>query len=272
MRKILFRNIILNDGKDFVNINSENLSQMIMISIRNLKAQFYTDMGTVDYHSLKNSEKYLEYKKLINSLINFDLSLLDSDDKKLAFWINLYNTIVIDSVVQLNIKNSVREVVGFFIKCKYKIGNMLFSADDIEHGILRANAVHPFRKTRQFKFYNRKKRLIVRKLDPRIHFTLVCGSRSCAPIKYYDPEVINDEIDKAANNFINSSEVQIFPDENRILISPIFKWYKNDFGGNQGTINIIAKYIESDEKKQFLFDSKNKINIEYTEYDWHLNM
>ena len=36
---------------------------------------------------------------------------------------------------------------------------------------------------------------------------IACGFRSCAPIRFYRAEAIEDQLDRAAKNFINSSEV-----------------------------------------------------------------
>ena len=73
-------------------------------------------------------------------------------------------------------------------------------------------------------------------LDPRIHFALVCGARSCPPIGFYEAEQIDFQLQLAAESFINSSQVKILPQEGTVLISKIFKWYKSDFGGSDSTL------------------------------------
>jgi hypothetical protein len=240
-------------------------------AIKELKASFYTSNGTVDYSAIKTSEKYTAYKDLTANLRGFNLSLLLDEKEKLAFWINLYNTIVVDGIISCGVKNSVREVLGFFSKIKYLIGGYSFSPDDIEHGILRTNKLKPSHPWRQFGPMNPRRRFSLCNLDPRIHFALVCGSRSCAPIKYYTPEGIYDELEMASGNFVNSSEVVVIPEENRLLISQIFKWYQRDMGGIAGVLDFIEKYIVDDDKKKFLQENKNSVKIEYLYYDWNLN-
>jgi hypothetical protein len=119
--------------------------------------------------------------------------------------------------------------------------------------------------------FSPKKKFMPGHFDPRIHFALVCGSRSCAPIKYYTPENIEDELETATENFINSSEVIFIPGENRLLVSQIFRWYKSDFGGRSGIIRLIQKYILDDDKKEFLEKQGSNIRIGYLYYDWNLN-
>ncbi len=60
-----------------------------------------------------------------------------------------------------------------------------YERKDTEAGV---SADKPSRFWRQFGISNAKSKYSLKSLDPRIHFALVCGSRSCAPIKYYTPE------------------------------------------------------------------------------------
>ena len=118
---------------------------------------------------------------------------------------------------------------------------------------------------------NPKRKFSLEFLDPRIHFALVCGSRSCAPIKYYTPYGINEKLELAARNFINSSEVIVIPEENRVLISQIFRWYKNDFGGRAGVLDFLKRYILDDDKRFYMEKAGCRIKIDYLFYDWNLN-
>jgi hypothetical protein len=270
-RTAVFSEKILNEQSGLSGIADADISQKMLGAIRVIKGKYYTPQGNVDYEFIKASDEYREYKKIAASLRDFDLSLLKSEKEKLAFWINLYNTIVVDGIIATGVKESVREVAGFFSKIKYNIGGFRFSPDDIEHGILRANRRKPLRPWKQFSPFHPKNKFSLTYLDARIHFALVCGSRSCAPIKYYTPERINDELEIATQNFVNSSEVIIIPEENRILVSQIFKWYRVDFGGRKGILNFIKKYIVDDDKRMFVEQAGNRAKISYLYYDWSLN-
>ncbi len=272
LKNTLWHSYILNDGKDVAETPFEILSQVMLSSIKDIKAGYYTNEGVVDYSAIKKSVEYDKYKRLTARLRNYDLRLLKEENEIMAFWINLYNTIVVDGIIDLGIKRSVKEVTGFFSMIKYNIGGINFSPDDIEHGILRGNARHPVRRLKQFKSFDKRKAFCIKKVDPRIHFALTCGSRSCAPIKFYTAEDIADALELATKNFVNSSEVIIIPEENRILISILFKWYKNDFGGIDGVLNFIGKYIVDDDKKGFIINRKKKIIVHYLHYDWNLNV
>jgi hypothetical protein len=270
-KSILFQSRTLNGTGETYEFTGVKISQEMLKAIRQIKINYYTPQGTVDYEAIKISEAYRQYKKIAAGLRDFDPALLKNESEKLAFWINLYNTIVVDGIIAIGIKKSIKEVAGFFSKIKYVIGGYAFSPDDIEHGILRANRRLPLKPFNQFGRFNPKKKFSLKKLDPRIHFALVCGSRSCAPIQYYTPEKIDEELETAALNFVNSSEVIIIPEEKRVLISQIFKWYETDFGGTTGILGFIERYILDDDKKKFLGTTKSNLTVDYLYYDWNLN-
>lgn len=270
-KSIVWRKVVLNEKEQPAAVSFDRLSQEMLSTIKSIKVKYYTDKGTVDYDAIRDSEEYSNYRKLIAGLREFDLNTLKEESEKKAFWINLYNTIVIDGIIALGIKSSVKEVTGFFKKICYMISGQTFSPDDIEHGILRANAPHPIYFFKQFGLRDPRKNYMAKEVDPRIHLALVCGSRSCAPIQFYNPERIHDELEIASLNFVNSSEVIVIPEERKINISQIFKWYETDFGDREGVLSFIEKYIVDDDKKEFIGKKKDTMTIEYLYYDWNLN-
>lgn len=115
----------------------------------------------VDYARLRDSVAYREYRSLTAQWPTFALDHLTTREEKLAFWLNLYNTLIIDGIIHFGIRKTIREDAGFFRRVAYNVGGFRLSADDIEHGILRANAGHPVIPGPQFG-----------KLDPRRRFAL----------------------------------------------------------------------------------------------------
>jgi hypothetical protein len=271
-RGLFSSDVVLNRGDETSAVTPEALAGALMRSIRALREAFYdTSRGFVDYHALRESSEYKAYRRLTNSLREFDLCQLVGRRDKLAFWVNLYNTIVVDGIVTLGIKQSVREAPDFFSRLKYAIGKQLFSADDIEHGILRGNARPWFHVLRQFGARDPRKAWIVKPVDPRIHFALVCGSRSCAPIDYYDRATIYEQLEAAAKSFVNSSEVITLPEEGKVLLSEIFRWYEADFGGKRGVVDFLYDYLADEHARQFIRENAETVRFEYIYYDWNLN-
>ena len=51
----------------------------------------------------------------------------------------------------------------------------------------------------------RAARQVVEPLDPRIHFALVCGAKSCPPIRVYTPASLEVALEAAAQAFCSSA-------------------------------------------------------------------
>jgi hypothetical protein len=252
---------------------AEDLSGSLKQAIGDLQVKFFDlEAGRVNYHAMKGSPEYDAYLRKATLLRNFDVNHLQERSEKLAFWINLYNTMVIHGVIDWDIRESVKERNGFFSRLKYDIGGYLFSMNDVEHGILRGNSRPPYGFFRPFRPGDPRLAFIVSPMDPRIHFTLVCGSRSCPPIGFYTSERIEEQLDLATASFVNSPEVEILPSENLLRISQIFRWYRRDFGGNRkAIIGFILRHLDAGEKKNFLEGHKEAVQLRYRDYDWNLN-
>lgn len=227
--------------------------------------------GTVDYHRLAESEAYARYRGCTASLTGFDPRSLGSREEQVAFWINLYNALVIDAVIAFGLQRAVREDLGFFRRAAYVIGGLRYSADDIEHGILRGNRRHfyPLIIFPQFGPDDPRLQYAIRPLDPRIHCALVCASRSCPPIAAYDPSKLEIQLDMAARAFVNGGGVTTGTGDIGVRLSPIFGWYRRDFGGKAGMREFVLGFLDEGEARQAL--TEGRCRIRYQRYDWSLN-
>lgn len=96
------------------------------------------------------------------------------------------------------------ERMDFYDHYYYNIGGHNYSLNDVEHGIMRCNDAYGKSKTKAFwllmtgqtltdtstprflEFDPRSKMAEFLKKEPRIHFTLNCGAKSCPPIRVYE--------------------------------------------------------------------------------------
>ena len=253
----------------------EPLGQVIKKALNHIKAESITTDGQlVDYKKLTESSNYKDYRELVGNLRTFDFRTLRTPSEQLGFWINLYNSLVIDAVIQAKVQGSVTEswlgVMGFFQKAAYQIGSERFSLTDIEHGVLRANRGFPHFPGAHFSPDDPRMAAVLEDMDPRIHFALNCASNSCPPIGVYGPEWIDDQLDLAARNFINGDST--IDHERRVIsISKIFLWYKDDFGGTVGTRKMLSDYLEPAGKEESGSNILSRYRLKYHPYDWGLN-
>ncbi len=81
---------------------------------------------------------------------------------------------------------------------------MIFSLNDIENGLLRANRQSAVPMTSPpFIKNDPRKQFMVKEADPRIHFTPNCGAESCPPIGVYHGEKLENGLKRATNGFLN---------------------------------------------------------------------
>jgi len=196
---------------------------------------------------------------------------LEDDPARISFWTNVFNTLVIHGVIELKICESVKEVPFFFERVKYTIGGYDYSLSDIEHGILRGNKVPPFRLVGRFPGNDPRLAFCVSSPDPRIHFALVCASRTCPPIEAYEKEKLEEQLDTSARVFINASSK--LSKENKVLtISKIFNWYRKDFGmTDPDLLRFIGDYFYDREMGEWIAGQAESLTVDYAPYDWRLN-
>jgi GH15 family glucan-1,4-alpha-glucosidase len=273
-RKLLLTSrIVLNDGEPRQDIPTKNIAMKLKDSMNILRGAFFdTKRGRVSYERMQRSEAYWEYVELSYSLNKMELKEDKNREDRLAFWINLYNVIVIHGVIKLGIRDSVKEVRNFFRRVQYQIGDLFFTPDDIEHGILRGNRRPPNSLFRVFQGKDPRLQFAIKPVDPRIHFTLVCASSSCPPIEVYTPEKLEKELTIAGETFLNGGGITIDRGKNRVSLSRIFSWYASDFGKTlPERLRFIARYLYNRDDREFLEENAERTKVDYQDYDWRLN-
>ncbi len=228
-----------------------------------------------DYARLGDSPAYREYRTMwAASLWSLDLTTLASRGARLAFWINVYNALVIDAVIAFNVRHSVTEGrlghLAFFRRAAYVVSGYRLSCDDIEHGILRANRGHPFIPGPQFGSSDPRLSLVVRPPDVRVHLALNCASRSCPPISAYEAEHIERQLDLAARSFV-AADVETEVPRGGARVSRIFQWFAKDFGGRAGVLAFLRQHLPDDERRAWLAAQRGGVRLTYRPYDWRLN-
>ncbi len=270
--KRLVGKIILNKTKGNLSPPENDIAGKLKSILNNLQGAFFdVNQGRVNYDKMKVSISYGEYQIEVRKLKTFDLGTLIDEDKKKAFWINIYNIMIIHGVIELGINSSVKEVFNFFSRIGYVIGDLFFTPDDIEHGILRANQPHPGTMLRAFAALDKRKEFALKNLDPRIHFALVCAASSCPPVEFYDAKKLDKQLDVAGRSFLNRRGIVLNKGENIVALSQIFKWYARDFGLDNRQVLDFAANFTTATIRDYLLENKDKVSIKYLPYDWNLN-
>jgi hypothetical protein len=208
---------------------------------------------------IDNRDRVDQQLRLLNDLTVQQITdSLNTDVKKYAFWLNIYNAFI---QIQLSEKPELYENRSrFFSRRSIPIAGEEISFNFIENGILRRSKVLWGLGYVQ-KLFPRKleKQWRVNHEDYRIHFGLNCGATSCPPIPYFTVRNLENELRSAEESFIRENTSV----EGKIITtSSIFSWFRGDFGGKKGVIQLVRKYN--------LVDSVDGYKVKFAAYDWSL--
>jgi hypothetical protein len=197
--------------------------------------------GRVDYAKLAASSQLAAAAEAGDALAHVRLEALDTSPARLAFWINVYNALVLHGIVRLGVRRSVLHVWNFFGRVSYRVGGHVFSLDDIEHGVLRGNRRRTLPPLRPFGRRDPRRTFMVTPSDPRFHCAITCGAASCPPVGVYRAADLDAQLDLAARNFVNQ-EVSLAGAS--LTCSRIFRWYRKDFEGAGGLAAFLLRHLD----------------------------
>lgn len=261
----LFGRIVLNEAGAAASGGPAAAGERLQHGVLTAIGAFTRADGCLDYGRLRASPEWREVVVLASALPAVSLGDLNGRHTRLAFWINVYNALVFHGVVALGVRWSMWETPNFFGRVSYRIGGFVLSADEIEHGILRGNArrvVPPFRC-----FGGRDPRLALASypVDPRVHFAITCGARSCPPVGVYRAATLDGQLDRAARNFLNQ-EVAL-DGTGSVSCSRILKWYGRDFDAAGGLTGFLLRYLDEGPVRAAVLARARPCDV-YRSYDW----
>lgn len=199
----------------------------------------------IDRKAARKSNLFGNFEMEICKLQVIDVEKFDLRTK-VAFYINLYNLMVIHAMIRLDIGTLTQK---HLTTVKYNVGGYLLSIDDIEHGILRANNPKPGKKAAQFSSSDARKKLSLQGKDCRIHFALNHGGPVCLGSYQYTREAVDLELKIAAVTFCASDDRVKVDEWKKELVLPWFmKFYHEDFCKNLSKLPKVVELYLTGEK------------------------
>ncbi|XP_037395278.1 uncharacterized protein zgc:152951 [Pygocentrus nattereri] len=257
----------------------QGLASELSEALRNLILKLYsdylsTDGKSVDYKAMSQSLCFKHYCELAVQLQCMELLSL-SREEKLAFFINIYNALVIHGNLRLGFPKNIWQRYRFFNYVSYLIGGEVFTLQDIENGVLRGNRKGVAQLLKPFSKNDPRLQVALPDAEPLIHFALNCGAKGCPPIKTYTPQGIDSQLRTAAEAFLeNEDGCMVDSVKAEVKLSQIFKWYKADFGGtDEKLLNWVVDHMGASQKKLNLKTllSAGNVKVSYMPYDWSTN-
>ncbi len=216
----------------------------------------YVDIdGYVNYTDWKaSSSDREELKKYLGDLSRASLSTPSTKNGQLAFWINAYNAVTLEGMMQVypttSIRNHTAKVFGYNIwkNLPLKVGDKEYSLEQIEHSILR------------------------KMKEPRIHFAIVCASVGCPKLRNeaYTGSKLEAQLTSNSKDFFSRSKnLRIDSSSGRLYLSEILDWFGEDFGSSQSSqLATLKPYLPAN---AMTLIEKERVKISYLQYDWSIN-
>ncbi|KAK4722816.1 hypothetical protein R3W88_013049 [Solanum pinnatisectum] len=168
-------------------------------------------------------------KLLLEKLASVNLQGL-SHQEKLAFWINIYNSCMMNAFLEYGLPENPEMVVALMQKATINVSGHLLNAITIEHFILRLPYHSKFTFAKGVKNDEMTARSIfgLELSEPLVTFALSCGSFSSPAVRVYTAANIENELQVAKKEYLQAS-VGVSTSKKLVAIPKLLDWYLLDF-------------------------------------------
>lgn len=174
-------------------------------------------------------------------------------DQQLAYWINLYNALTVDLILENYPVASIRDITdgalsfGPWDRPLAQVAGETLTLNDIEHRIIRPT-------------FN----------EPRIHYALNCAAVSCPNLmeRAWQAKTLERDFAAAEHAYVNDPRGVRFDDRGKLILSKIYIWFREDFGPNE---KAVIAYLETAAEPGLRARLEEALRVNAYEYNWALN-
>ncbi|XP_061357201.1 uncharacterized protein LOC133301567 isoform X2 [Gastrolobium bilobum] len=168
-------------------------------------------------------------------------------NEKLAFWINLYNALIMHAYLAYGVPRSDLKMFSLLQKAAYIVGGRSFSAAAIEYVILRMKpplhrpqtalllAIH------KLKVSEEERKLAIDGYEPLVAFALSCGMYSSPAVKIYTGKNVREELQDAQRDYIRAA-VGV-SSRGRLLVPKLLHCFAKGFMDDANLAVWISNYL-----------------------------
>ncbi len=190
---------------------------------------------------------------------------LAGDDARIAFWLNVYNEVVTREMGGGRRTGTLLRHRGMFRRMTFAVGGFDYTLDVIEHGLLRGNARPPYSLRKILRAGDPRLAAAPSKPDPRIHFALNCGARSCPPRRRYEAAGLDSQLELATRGYLEA-ECDFDREGGAVVLPGLMKLYRSDFGSKEEQIEFAAAHLP--EQTDWLRQNGRGLRLGYSRFDW----
>ena len=202
---------------------------------------------------------------LTRQLRGVDPATIEPDAARIAFWANLYNALLLHCLCLRPVRGSMLRHLRLFAKIAYDVDEHRYTLNDIEHGVLRRNRRAPFHLRRPLQHHDPRLTATLSCLDPRVHFALNCGARSCPPIQVYSTAELDGQLELATRSYLQQ-ETKVDLERRQITLPRLMRLYAADFGNRAEQLRFAARYLP--EVAARVREHRAELRVSYGRFDW----
>ncbi|KAK9113198.1 hypothetical protein Scep_020717 [Stephania cephalantha] len=215
------------------------------------------------------------YKSLVCRLKDVDPKKMKHEEK-LAFWINIYNALVMHALLVYGIPQSSAKRMSLILKAAYNVGGHTVSADMIQSSILGCRTPRPgqwlwmfFSSKTKFRAGDERLAYCITQPEPLLHFALCSGSHSDPAVRVYTPKRVFQELDLAKEEYIQAT-LGIRNDQ-KLLMPKLIESFAKDSGLSPfGVVEMIQHFAPKNvsETMQRYLQGKSRKIVEWTPHNF----
>lgn len=171
------------------------------------------------------------FKSLVEQLSKVDVASLGHQEK-LAFWINVYNALMMHAYLAYGIPKNDVKFFGLIQKAAYTVGGHFFNAMTIEHVLLKGKApsyrpqIALLLALHKVKIPDGVSKFAISRPEPLVTFALSCGACSSPAVRIYTAENVHAQLQAALHDYVRAS-VGV-TEHGKVLVPKLLHSYTRD--------------------------------------------
>eukprot|EP00250_Pteridium_aquilinum_P019636 c24505_g1_i1 orf=720-2648(+) len=195
------------------------------------------------------------FRLMVEKLENVDPSQLKHNEK-LAFWINIYNALIMHTYLAYGIPRSNLKRMSLLQKASYKVGGHSINAHTVEHYILRLRSHRTTQWLQnllstgsKFKSGDGRRAFAIDKPEPLVCFALCCGGRSDPAVRVYTARHVHEELETSMREYLDASIG--FQNGRKVLFPKLLEWYAREASlSSSNVLDWVAQYVNEQDKEK----------------------
>ena len=242
--------------------------QALQEALEAVKAAHFDASGAArDYGALCTSAEHARVVQAVGGLADVDFKRVRIAAQT-AFWLNVFNAVVVRDIAELAQAESVKDVEAFFDQTRVRVAGFGYSLDHIEHGLLRGNVPKFGAKRPPMERDDPRLAHTPLAYDERMHFGLYSAGRSSPPLRVFDAGHVDRDLEDAAVDYLRR-EVRVEQEGAVVTLPRKFYWYRDDFGGEQGALGFAVARLD-DDTADLIDRRRGRVKVRYADFDWSL--